>query len=155
MRGRARAGASRQPARGGGGGAGRAGTLLSFAALVHAGVAAVEQLEEVVLALVLAPRGADPRDGELGVVHLVGALAALAERAPVVADDRRVPEVAVHAVVPRRVGDRDVHVVHPRHCLGHHHLAHGAHAVTGEARGSRNLLRPHPGGISSLLQSLS
>src|SRR3546814_15682163 len=56
------------------------------------------------------------------VLDAVIRLAALAQRAPVEADDRGVAEIGIDAVEARRVRHGDVAVVGPGHGLGHHHL---------------------------------
>src|SRR5437764_8295284 len=62
---------------------------IAVARIDHAGIAAMHQLEEVVLRLAGLAGVADQRLGELGVLHAVILLAAFAERAAVEADDRR------------------------------------------------------------------
>src|ERR1700733_1702362 len=69
-----------------------------------AGVAAVHQLEQMVLRLHVAPRIADQRLRELGVLNAHVLFAALAQCPAVEADDRRVAEVRINAVEAGRVG---------------------------------------------------
>src|SRR6185437_4900345 len=69
-----------------------------FARVDLARVAPMDELEQVVLRLHVPARIADQSLRQLRVLDTVVLLAALAERAPVEADDRRVPEVRVDAV---------------------------------------------------------
>ena len=95
---------------------------IAFAGIDHAGVAAVHELEEVILRLAGAAGIADQRLRELGVLDAVLLFAAFAQRAAIEADDRRMAEIGIDAVEAGGVGDRDIDVVRPRHRLGHDHL---------------------------------
>src|SRR6266566_3212548 len=82
---------------------------IAVARVDHAGVAAMDQLEEMVLRLAGRARVADQRLGELGVLDAVILLAAFAERAAVEADDGGMTEVGVDAVEAGGVRDRHIH----------------------------------------------
>src|SRR3954451_11192107 len=94
----------------------------TLAGIDHAGVAAVDQLVEMVLRLTVAARIPDQMLRELGVLDSIVLLAALAERAAVEADDRGVTEVRIDAVETGGVGDGDIDVVGPSHRLGNQDL---------------------------------
>jgi hypothetical protein len=91
--------------------------LVAFARVDLAGVAAVQQLEQVVLRLAVLAEVADQALGQRGVLDAHVLLAAFAQRAAVEADDGRVAEVAVHAVEAGGVGHRHVGVVGEGHRL--------------------------------------
>ena len=95
---------------------------VAIAGRLQAAVAAVEDLEQVVLRLIVGARIADLRKRQLGVLDTHFLLAALTEGTTVEADDRRVAEVGIHAVEAGGVGHRHIAVVGPGHGLGHHHL---------------------------------
>src|SRR6266849_136844 len=88
----------------------------------HAGIAAVHQLEEVVLRLHVAPGVAYQRHRELGVLYAVLFLATFPQRAAIKADDRGVTEIGVDAIEARRIGDGHIDIVRPCHRLRHHYL---------------------------------
>src|SRR5262245_24428641 len=94
-------------------GTGRHATL-AVAGIDRAGVAAMDQLEEMILGLAGLARTADQRLGELGVLYAIILLTAFTERAAIEADDRRVAEIGIDAVEARGIGDRDIDVVGPR-----------------------------------------
>src|ERR1700748_1383300 len=71
---------------------------VTVARIDHAGVAAMDELEEMVLRLPGLARVADQCLGELGVLHAIILLATFAERAAVEADNRRVAEIGIDAV---------------------------------------------------------
>src|SRR5579883_6905 len=87
-----------------------------------AGVAAMHQLEEVILRLHVAPRIADQRLRELRILDAHILFAAFAERAAVEADDGGMAEIGVDAVEARGIGDRDIDIVGPGHGLRHQDL---------------------------------
>mmetsp|Transcript_4567 Transcript_4567/g.13562 ORF Transcript_4567/g.13562 Transcript_4567/m.13562 type:complete len:391 (+) Transcript_4567:301-1473(+) len=120
------------------------GAPVPVAAGIHARVPAVEELEEVVLALVIGAAVTDRADRELSILHAILLFATLAERAAVVPNDRAVPKVAVDPIVTGGVGHRDVDVVHPGHGLGGDdllllrgvHVALAAHDELGAPHGA-------------------
>src|SRR5689334_8239220 len=69
----------------------------AFAGVDHAGIAAMQQLEEVVLRLAVAACVADQALRQPCVLDAVLLLAGLAQRAAVEADDRRVTEIGIDA----------------------------------------------------------
>ena len=70
----------------------------AFARIDHAGVAAMNQFEEVVLRLHVAPRISDQRLRQARILNSIVFLAAFAKRATVEADDRGVAKVGVDAI---------------------------------------------------------
>src|SRR3984957_20958023 len=93
-------------------------TARAFARIDHAGIAAMNQLVEVVLRLAVAARIADQALRELSILDAVLLLTSLAEGATVKADNRRVTEVGIDAVKAGGIGDRDINIVGPGHRLG-------------------------------------
>src|SRR5579875_2915022 len=85
-------------------------------------ISPVQQLEEMVLRLHVAPRVANQRLGELRVLNAVLLLSAFAERPAVEADNGRVAEIRINPVKAGGIGNRDIDVVRPGHRLGHQHL---------------------------------
>src|ERR1019366_4785091 len=73
----------------------------AFAGIDHAGIAAMDQLVEVVLRLAGAAGIADQALRQLGILDAVFLLAGLAEGAAVEADDRRVTEVGISTAAKR------------------------------------------------------
>ena len=124
-------------------GAGR-DALRAFAGIDHAGIAAMQQLEEMVLRLAVAARIADQALRQSRVLDAVFLLAGLAQRAAVEADDRGVAEVGIDAVEAGGIGDRDIDIVGPGHRLGNQdllflgriHVALAAHDQFGALHGA-------------------
>src|ERR1700733_1611374 len=93
--------------------------LVAVAGVDLAGVAAVQQLEQMVLRLAGAAEIADQRLRQRGILDAVFFFAALAQGAAVETDDRGMTEIRVDPVETGGIGDRDIGVVGPRHRLGH------------------------------------
>src|SRR5437899_4515754 len=70
----------------------------ALAGIDHPGVAAMDQLVEMVLRLAVAARIADQMFRQLGILDAVILLAALAERAAVETDDRGMTEIGIDGV---------------------------------------------------------
>src|SRR3984893_7113899 len=96
----------------------RRDAAVAFAGIDHSGIAAMHQLEEMVFGLSGPARVTDQHPGTLSVLDDDIFSTALAERAAIEADDRRVTEIGVDAIESGRVGDGYIDIVRPRHRLG-------------------------------------
>ena len=92
-------------------GAGR-DAFRAFAGVDHAGIAAMQQLEEMVLGLTVAARIADQALRQSCVLDAVFFFAGLAQRAAVEADDRGVTEVRIDAIEARGVATSSSSITH-------------------------------------------
>ena len=94
-------------------------TLMVLAGIYFAGVAAMQQLEQVIFGLHIFACITDQRCRQLRVLNAHILLAAFAHGAPVKADDGRVTEIRIHPIEAGRVSHRNIAVIGPSHGLGH------------------------------------
>src|SRR5450830_231289 len=118
--------------------------LVAVARVDGAGVATVQQLEQVVLRLAVLAEVADQTGRQGRVLHAVFLFAAFTQGAAVEADQRAVAEVAVNTVPARGIGHRHIGVVGKGHgladqdllLLGRVHVALATHDEFGPLHGA-------------------